>query len=205
MLPTFRDLHGKITLFDGKTKLVLTKEQFQSVEPNYSLPSGIIERILIDDRHIISDGKTKLLATDINKVTLLGYVSKISSYKQAFPELTMPKTSTINWIGFYDSLRGTDVFNHVLDVSSRSTKANTAFTLLFNTLTTTNIEEELKYSFFFLRETMQNQQSLADFNEDHLKFLKEKLEEFNFDFTKYYLDSESLNGRTYSDTQTSIE
>jgi hypothetical protein len=88
---------------------------------------------------------------------------------------------TPNWLGLESALRNSAAWAHAYDQAEETVKANAAFTLLLNSLTSTHNEDDLRFAWLRLRELMQTQASLTDFSAEQLEFVTEALSDNGFD------------------------
>lgn len=86
----------------------------------------------------------------------------------------------IDWTGFLAALRNTPVFARIYSASTQSLRANSAYTLLTSTLTTTHNLDDFQWAIAELREGMTT--STGDFSNEEIEWINQKLDLFGFDF-----------------------
>jgi hypothetical protein len=86
-----------------------------------------------------------------------------------------------DWQGLTSQLRGSAAWGRAYASSEKTLKANSAFTLLLTTLTSTHAVEDLVWAIARLREAMQAIAAIGDFSPEELEFLRSALDANHFD------------------------
>lgn len=105
---------------------------------------------------------------------------------------TLPPTPpaapiTPDWKRLENELRGSILFQKGYGAAERTLKANAAFTLLTNALTTTHNLNDLKFAFSRLREALSGISAIGDFTSEELETIASKLMLCNFDPSEFDL------------------
>jgi hypothetical protein len=85
-----------------------------------------------------------------------------------------------DWQGLFVALHETPIWARVYEASGRTLKANRAFTLLLNTLTTSRNLATFVFAIADMREALQGISAIGDFDTAELAMLNELLQQYQF-------------------------
>lgn len=85
---------------------------------------------------------------------------------------------TPDWEGLINDLRGTEVFSRVYGAAASTIEANTAYTLLMDTLTKTHNLTDLEFAIGALRQAMTG--TVGDFTPEQIVWINGKLSDRGF-------------------------
>ncbi len=95
------------------------------------------------------------------------------------PEPADAIQSIPNWKALENSLRQSEVWAKAFGASTRTLKAQAAFSLLYGTLTVTHNLDDLRFSIMLLREAMSSIAGLGDFTSEEISFINAVLNNNN--------------------------
>lgn len=179
----FHDIDGNIILEDGVDQLMIPRSLFLKWEPEYTLPEGKTQRYYNGTEHWVEGQGSQKVAVDVDPEQLEEYIAKLKSYQQRMP--TPEPVTAENWAGLESALRGSTAWSRAWDASTRSVRAQAAFTMLLVTLTTTHVKADLSFAWTELRRALQEQNSLTDFDEAELAEIEEALRLNHFNPTEF--------------------
>lgn len=112
-----------------------------------------------------------------------------SEQEKAWVAPVIPEpTIVLNWTGLVAGLRGSMVWGKVFEASTRTLKAQSAFTLLYGTLTAVHNLDDLRLAIALIREAMRGIGAIGDFTADELAWIGDRLEECNFNRAEFDLE-----------------
>lgn len=92
-----------------------------------------------------------------------------------------PLPSIPNWKQLENSLRNTPLWAKVFQASTLSLKAQSAYNLLYGSLTTTHNLDDFRFSITFLRASMSEIVEIGDFTTEEISTINALLFNSNFD------------------------
>jgi hypothetical protein len=95
-----------------------------------------------------------------------------------------------NWQGLADDLTGSTLWAKAYEASTRTLKANSAFTVLLTVLTSTKRADRLNHAIALLREAMRGISAIGDFTADELVEIAQTFSDNGFDPEDFDLSSQ---------------
>ena len=92
----------------------------------------------------------------------------------------VPETIGPNWDALYAGLEGTPMWARVFSAAGRTLRANAAFTLLLNTITTARRIATLEFAIAEMRDALLGIAAIGDFDATEIASLNELLEATGF-------------------------